>query len=211
MSLATRAKQRRTELKMTQTEVADKAGVTQQSIEAIESGKTRKPRNLLPIAKALQCDPDWLLNGGSAVSIADIGTRRIPIISFVHAGALTEASPISECDGTFEYLLTDVDWSENSFALRIEGDSMEPEFKAGDVIVVDPEISPTPGEFVVAKNGGHEATFKKYKPLAYDIQTGREHFELVPLNTDYPVLRSTDTPLVIIGTMVEHRIYRRKR
>lgn len=37
---------------------------------------------------------------------------------------------------------------------------MEPDFKAGDVIIVDPEVEPTPGEFVVAKNGGAQATFK---------------------------------------------------
>ncbi|MCZ4058067.1 S24 family peptidase [Pantoea sp. LMR881] len=41
---------------------------------------------------------------------------------------------------------------------------MEPDFKEGDVIIVDPEIEPVPGEFVVAKNGEHEATFKKYRP-----------------------------------------------
>ena len=37
----------------------------------------------------------------------------------------------------FEYILTDLDLSVHSFALRIEGDSMEPDFKAGDVIIVD--------------------------------------------------------------------------
>lgn len=36
-------------------------------------------------------------------------------------------------------------------------------------------------------------------------------FELVPLNSDYPTLSSENTPLMIIGTMIEHRIYRRKR
>jgi SOS-response transcriptional repressor LexA len=36
---------------------------------------------------------------------------------------------------------------------------MEPDFKEGDIIV-DPELEPVPGEFVVAKNGDNEATFK---------------------------------------------------
>ncbi|MNP76628.1 hypothetical protein D3C76_1738990 [compost metagenome] len=64
-----------------------------------------------------------------------------------------------------------------------------------------------PGEFVVAKNNGHEATFKKYRPLGVGI----DDFELIPLNPDYPVLRSADMQLRIIGVMIEHRIYRRKR
>jgi len=87
---------------------------------------------------------------------------------------------------------------------------MEPDFKAGDVIIVDPEIEPTPGEFVVAKNGGEQATFKKYRPTYTDMK-GCQHFELVPLNDDYPVINSENQPLTIIGVMIEHRIYRRKR
>ncbi|WP_322618348.1 MULTISPECIES: hypothetical protein [Proteus] len=30
-------------------------------------------------------------------------------------------------------------------------------------------------------------------------------FELVTLNSDYPTLSSENTPLMIIGTMIEHR------
>ena len=87
---------------------------------------------------------------------------------------------------------------------------MEPDFKEGDIIIVDPELEPIPGEFVVAKNGENEATFKKYRPTFTDL-TGRQHYELVPLNDDYPTINSSDRPLKIIGVMIEHRIYRRKR
>jgi len=132
------------------------------------------------------------------------------LISYVQAGALADKNPIEAFDGSLEYILTDLDLSEHSFALRIEGDSMEPDFKDGDVIIVDPEVEPTPGEFVVAKNGGNQATFKKYRPTYTDLN-GCQHFELVPLNDDYPVINSDHQPLVIIGVMVEHRIYRRKR
>lgn len=210
MSLADRVKQKRIELGMTQTEAAEKAGIRQQSWQSIEDGKTLKPRNIVGIAKALRCDADWLMNGGAFMAIADVNSRKVPLISYVQAGALAEKNPIQAFDGSLEYVLTDLDLSEFSFALRIEGDSMEPDFKAGDVIIVDPEIEPTPGEFVVAKNGGNEATFKKYRPTYTDMN-GRQHFELVPLNDDYPVINSDNQPLKIIGVMIEHRIYRRKR
>jgi SOS-response transcriptional repressor LexA len=91
----------------------------------------------------------------------------------------------------------------------MEGDSMEPDFKAGDIIIVDPEVEPTPGEFVVARTAA-QATFKKYRPTYIDPM-GCQHFELVPLNDDYPVINSDHQPLTIIGVMIEHRIYRRKR
>lgn len=92
---------------------------------------------------------------------------------------------------------------------------MEPDFKSGDVIIVDPEIKPHPGEFIVAANivaanNEREATFKKYRPTRIDANNN-EHFKLVPLNNDYPIISSENTLLMIIGTMIGHRIYRRKR
>ncbi|HBL0732895.1 TPA: helix-turn-helix domain-containing protein [Kluyvera ascorbata] len=207
MSLAARFKARRLELGMTQVEVAAAAGVSQQSIESIESGRTRKPRNLLDLAKALKCSPDWLLNGKNIMPLAEVSTRRIPVLSYVQAGQLTEAKDNTDFSGEMEYVLADADVPETCFALRIDGDSMQPEFKEGDIVIIDPDLCPAPGEFVVAKNNGHEATFKKYRPLGVGIAD----FELVPLNPDYPVLRSAEVPLRIIGVMIEHRIYRRKR
>lgn len=210
MALADRVKQKRIELGLTQTEAAELAGIRQQSWQSIEDGKTLKPRNIIGIAKALRCDADWLMNGGAFIPIAEANSRRVPLISYVQAGALAEKPPIEALDGNFEYILTDSELSEFSFGLRIEGDSMEPDFKDGDIIIVDPEVEPTPGEFVVAKNGSDQATFKKYRPTYTDMK-GCQHFELVPLNDDYPVINSDHQPLIIIGVMVEHRIYRRKR
>lgn len=210
MSLADRVRKRRSELGVTQSEAAEKAGIKQQSWASIEDGKTLKPRNIVGIAEALQCDPAWLMNGGNFLPVSEVNTRRIPLISYVQAGALATKSTIEALDGNFEYVMTDMDWSQYTFALKIIGDSMEPDFRAGDVIIVDPEIEPAPGEFVVAKNGEHEATFKKYRPTLI-ANDGKQQFELVPLNNDYPTMSSADHAIQIIGTMVEHRIYRRKR
>lgn len=210
MSLADRVKSRRNLLGLTQTEAADKAGIRQQSWASIEDGKTKKPRNIISIAKALECDAGWLMTGDNIQPISEVNTRKIPLISYVQAGNLAHSIPITDCDGSFEYILTDQDLSQDAFALRIQGDSMEPDFKSGDIVVIDPEIAPNPGEFVVASNGDNEATFKKYRPTHIHID-GTEHFELVPLNDDYPILDSEKGSLIIIGTMIEHRIYRRKR
>lgn len=210
MSLASRVKNRRIALGLTQTEAAEKAGIKQQSWASIEDGKTLKPRNIISMGFVLECDPGWLLTGDNIQPISEVNTRKIPLISYVQAGNLAECIPTSDCDGSFEYVLTDQDLSCHAFALRIEGDSMEPDFKTGDVVIVDPEIEPHPGEFIVAANGNQEATFKKYRPTHTTIN-GTQHFELVPLNDDYPVLDSEKTDIRIIGTMVEHRIYRRKR
>ena len=62
-TLSERLKKKRLERNMTQTELASKAGVKQQSIQLIEAGVTQRPRFLFEIAQALDCDPLWLQYG----------------------------------------------------------------------------------------------------------------------------------------------------
>ena len=80
---------------------------------------------------------------------------------------------------------------------------MIPEFAPGDKLVVDAAKEPYPGCYVIAQNGSHEATFKKYRAIGYD-EHGRETFELVPLNPDFPIMNSTQQEIRIIGVVVEH-------
>lgn len=63
MTLATRLKERRKELKMTQVTLAELTGVSQQAINRIESGVISRPRYIIEISVALDCDPNWLLHG----------------------------------------------------------------------------------------------------------------------------------------------------
>jgi len=64
-TISERIKQRRSELSMTQIELAEKTGVKQQSIQQIEAGVTKRPRYLLELAQALNCNPHWLMYGES--------------------------------------------------------------------------------------------------------------------------------------------------
>ncbi|SMB88012.1 SOS-response transcriptional repressor LexA (RecA-mediated autopeptidase) [Pasteurella testudinis DSM 23072] len=162
------------------------------------------------IAKALKVDPAELAFGGDNVIPATLGSHSVPLISHVQAGTWTGINDLKDTIGDYEYILTGLEVSEDSFALTIKGDSMEPEFYEGDIVIVDPNIKPIAGEFVVAVNGEYEATFKKYRVVGTD-DLWREQFELVPLNSDYPVKSSLNEEIRIVGTMVEHRSYRRKR
>lgn len=61
--LSERVKARRVALNLTQSKLASMVGLKQQSIQQIESGIVKRPRFIIEIAKALKCDPDWLING----------------------------------------------------------------------------------------------------------------------------------------------------
>lgn len=63
MSISERVKNKRILLGLTQTELAETVGTTQQSIEQLESGKTKRPRFLPELAAALKCSVSWLVTG----------------------------------------------------------------------------------------------------------------------------------------------------
>ncbi len=207
-TLGQRIKRLRENLKLSQADLAEKCGWEYQSrIGNYETGARKvSVEDAVVLASALSITPGELLFGTpDNAEFITPGLRSVPIVSYVQAGMFTEPDYILTPEGVTESIYFDGPSSGLVFALRVKGDSMEPEFKEGDTIVIDPAISPNPGEFVIAKNGDYEATFKKYREKA------NGSFELVPLNPDYPTIDSELQHITIIGTMVEHRIHRRKR
>ena len=212
------AKSRMKEVRITQEALAEKLGVTQGAIGHWLNGRREPSLDIIiAIFKALGMPGVKFNTSGEVIDDGDvelapvsIGLRKIPIISYVQAGCWTESAECRELDGSIKYITTDLDVGGRTFAVEIQGDSMLPEFLEGDVVMIDPDEPPHPGDFVVAKNGEHEATFKKYKPRGYN-DAGQEWFELVPLNDNYPPMRSDVCQIKIIGTMVEHRRYRRRK
>ncbi|MCF5763286.1 helix-turn-helix domain-containing protein [Aeromonas veronii] len=219
---------RRRAQKMSQDELARRIGITRVSISKWESGLNQpKGRYLNDLAAALGVTVEWLLTGEGSASESSGEPRipgyhnvepavifqgkRIPILSYVQAGNWREmCEQATAFDGNVEYVSAGGEIGPYGFGLWLRGDSMVPLFKEGDLIIVDPDESPQPGDYVVAKNGSNEATFKKYRPRGID-ENGQEVFELVPLNDDYPTMHSDRQHIQIIGVMVEHRSYRKRQ
>jgi SOS-response transcriptional repressor LexA/transcriptional regulator with XRE-family HTH domain len=132
---------------------------------------------------------------------ADSRIRFVPIISSVQAGSFKEAILTAQENFIASYA---TNLSNESFGLEVTGDSMLTEFKEGDRIIIDPQAPYKPGDYVVARKGNDdEFTFKMYKPRGFDAE-GREYFELIPLNSNYPSLDSRFQEITIIGPVVEH-------
>ena len=62
-TLAIRARARRIELGLTQTEVARVSGLKQSDVSKIENGAIQKTTEMLGLARALRCSPQWLATG----------------------------------------------------------------------------------------------------------------------------------------------------
>ncbi|MCH9269656.1 LexA family protein [Pantoea ananatis] len=207
-TLGTRLKSLRKERKLTQAQLGKAIGVSDVTIGYWEKDQNQPGGlSLTKLAKYFGVSESFIVTGkeeGSNVSFAPMGYRKIPVISWVQAGNWTSASDASNIEGALDFILTSEPHSMGTFALLIRGKSMEPDFREGDSIIVDPDLCPKPGDYVVAKNGSDEATFKKYRSRGV-TEDGEGAFELVPLNEDFATLNSLYEKIEIIGVVVEHR------
>jgi SOS-response transcriptional repressor LexA len=167
MNIAQRIKELRTHLDLTQYELAELTSSSQTSIQKIERGDTKNPRNIEALARALKCTPEYLQFGitdnkdtNSNVSPGPAIKATAPLISWVQAGAWSEISEIKAYDA--ERFMCPVNCSDLTFVLKVQGVSMEPKFHEGDLIFVDPEAECIHGSYVVARlDDNNEATFKQ--------------------------------------------------
>lgn len=214
--LKDRLKEARKKAGKSQKDVVEAIGITQSALSQLETGLVSSSSHLPSIANFLGVNAYWLQTGNgemlasatqesgfSNVRLDTSPLRKIPVLDFVQAGLFHDVgydglNPKGETYTTYQTAKP-----ECVFSLEVSGLSMTPEFNPGDKLVVDASIPPYPGCFVIAQNGSHEATFKKYRAIGYD-EHGRETFELVPLNPDFPTMNSTQQEIRIIGVVVEH-------
>jgi len=77
--------------------------------------------------------------------------RALPVISWAYATQWLAVGDVFNKNETEELVPCPVECSPRSFALRVRGASMEPEFRDGWYIFVDPEVAPTNQSYVVAQ------------------------------------------------------------
>lgn len=155
-TLAERLKSAREALAMSQVELARRANVSPGTIGNIESGTRKQPRELLAIAAALNVTAEWLQSGigdsrdGATAEHAGRPrvTRRTPVVGTAKMGDggyyVELQHPTGHGDGYVDGHSSDP----NAYALRVKGDSMHPAIRHGSFVVVAPNSTCTPGEYV---------------------------------------------------------------
>lgn len=201
-----RVKRRRKELGVTQEALAVLIGVSQNAIVKIEKGGSTT--KIVELAKSLMVTPEWLLTGegqkeppaadqktdtcfDSNVSEGPVLRGKIPVISWVQAGNWMNVIDNLAPGDAEKWINTTYSARRHTFALRINGDSMEPKFPEGAIIVVEPDEDPLPGKYVVVRrNNDNEATFKQL------ILDGGMYY-LKPLNSRYPIMELTPDSTIV--------------
>lgn len=180
----------------TQTALSKRSGVTQSTIGRLLRGEVNPQlENIERLAKAFGLSHSTLAaiaeGDGSVENLQKNPTpRQVPLIPLGQAGN-DRGDPLTwlECPKKRHGLRT--------FASKVSGESMEPEYKDGDVIYVDPDAAASHGKDVIAHLIERNAI--AFKRLVVES----DRLYLKPLNPNWPdKFISITTDDRIIGVVV---------
>lgn len=195
-----RIREKREAIGMTQEELASKLGYkNKSSIAKIETGandiiqsKVVEFANILgtTVAYLMGWDEPTPSRKGVIINVLGRVAAGIPLEAIEDIIDTEEISEEMAKTGEF-------------FGLQINGDSMEPKFSKGDVVIVRKQNDAESGDIVIAMVNGDDATCKRLKKY-------QEGIALISTNPAYdPIYFSNkeieEKPVRIIGKVVELR------
>lgn len=196
--LSDKLKTLRKQHNLTQSQLAKKLYIGQTAVSAWESGRSTPPTDKLQeIADLYGISMSELLDNTSNTGATGI---KIPVLGKVQAGIPTSA--ISEILG-HEEIPADMAERGEYFGLLVRGDSMSPDLKDGDVVIVRCQEDVENGEMAIVAVNGDNATVKK-------VYKSTQGITLVPINPAYDTKMYTNEeilrlPVEIRGKVVELR------
>lgn len=128
-------------------------------------------------------------------------TVKIPILGKVPAGVPIEA--IEDIIGYEEIPASMLRGGDNYFSLKIDGDSMYPDYKTGDILIIKQQNDCNSGDDCIVMVNGDDATFKR-------VIKQEKSIILKPLNNNYEPYYFDEyeiltKPVKIVGVAVEVR------
>lgn len=192
----------RTEQGLTQQQVAERLGTYPITISRLEHGKQGvSDRTLLGLARALGVGVSELFD--------DFDEERHPpppgqkkgvaVVGYVRGGDngyLEELDyPVGEGDGTVDFPSR----YPNTYALKVQGDSMRPRIRPGDFIVVEPDIAATPGSDVVVRAKDGRKLLKVFLYQRHDeVTLGSINEEYAPMTLSVTQIESMEKVVAIV-------------
>ena len=191
--MTNRLKEIRVQNGMTLAALAKASGYGISTINNFENGRTAASDAFMErVASILGVQPVEIAPAAAPkaafsprVTFPRIVWRQVPIVAWARAGA---AHDYADLANQIEETVETDNRDPNAFALIIEGESMEPDFRAGDLVIVSPNSEPRNGDFVVARQKeGHGVSFKRFR------RTGREG-QNITLESLNPIYKTIEYP-----------------
>lgn len=207
MTVGDRIKQRRKEIGMSQTELAEKVGSTKQNIYKYENGIiTNIPSDKIEmIAAVLSTSPGVLMGWDDAADAHDSDSEA-GLCYVQYAGPVAahfDATPTEE----HEFRRLPPEWlghrrPEDFFVASVDGNSMYPHFHDGDdILCLRCSDMGRSGRVGIIVFGNDEATLKRI-----DYQPGEDWIDLVPINPEYTTKRLAGADLEqcrVVGRVIK--------
>ena len=185
----------RNQKRISQAKLADELGVSASTVAMWESGE-REPKNY----ETLEIIADYFNVNMEVLLTGKLAPTKIPVLGKVVAGI-----PLEAVEEIIDYEEIPQSMARNGeyFALQIKGNSMEPKFSEGDVVIVRKQEDVDNGDIAIVLVNGNDATVKKIKKFDGGIN-------LITTNSEYEVITYTadeieKLPVRIIGKVVELR------
>lgn len=209
-----RIKQERTSKKLTMKALAaltDDLNISR--INNYERGeRTPGPEEIKQLAKALEVSPSFLMclsddrqgsfktpGLGGLLHILDYKNACDPVKALhkIKEEADGEKLNIIPISSSIQGRV-----GKNAFALSVKDESMVPELKYEDILIIDPDTQPNPGDLIVVRlENESEVIIRKFKQLSASRQ--EPEFELIAINNDWPVVKiSNDFNKIFVGTVI---------
>jgi phage repressor protein C with HTH and peptisase S24 domain len=166
--IAERLKSAREAMGWSQPELADRVGMSQQGIAAIESGSSRRPQKIREIARAVQVTEAWLLgeteesapaqpaaNASLPPTFNRFPDDAVPVFGRAEGGADGRFILNGQRIGTV-FCPPALAGVEGAYAVYVYGESMVPKFEPGELVWLHPYVPVKRGDYVVAQVFGND-------------------------------------------------------
>lgn len=164
-----RVRSARAERGWSQPQLAKQSGVAQQTISRIETGATRDSRALFKIATAFglppgALDPDLAAEGvGFEEALARFDNA--PTLPCYRTHLSSSSGCLDMPSDAVRHMARPpfVRDAPRAYAALLSGEHMAPEFRAGDVVYIDPDLPPRKGDPVLAvSSSGTKAMLRAF-------------------------------------------------
>jgi phage repressor protein C with HTH and peptisase S24 domain len=157
------------QVNLTQEQLAEMVGVSQASVQKYVSGKTQATNKILDLARALECNPEWLATGTERIetqvlsvrdsqadySLASSEIELLKVDGACGGGSTIDCEPLHTArlikeDNWFKKYKTR---PKDTFAVYAKGDSMEMFIIDGDIVIFNKtKTTPISGQIFLIRH-----------------------------------------------------------
>lgn len=192
-----RIKELRKQKKLTQNDLSKLTGYKQNTISSHENGTRGIDEiDIMNYCEALGVTPTDLFQKEPQPQLETLPVKKIPVVSQISAGL-----PIYSEENLIDYTYIatkNLSVDKELFGLKVSGDSMDKEFRDGDVVIVEKDAVVENGQIAVVQINGYNATVKR-------VRYEKDRIILIPESNNpahYPQVYSQDDEVKIIGRVV---------